>query len=173
VGPSAVPGSYWVIDGALLAGEYPAMFDREHTRARLSELLDVGIRTFVNLTETSESLTAYDDLLRELGGERGVETKHLRFSIRDHDVPAERDLMIRTLATIRNEIASGRPVYVHCWGGIGRTGTVIGCWLVEEGLAGENAIARIAELRAAAPDRTIRSPETDGQCRYVREWRRE
>jgi protein tyrosine/serine phosphatase len=159
------------VDGQLLAGEYPAAFDRGTTRARLSTFLDAGIRTFVNLTETSEPLTAYDDVVRELGVERGVETKHLRFSIRDHDVPVERDLMVRILATIRDEIAAGRPVYVHCWGGIGRTGTVIGCWLVEEGLAGVDAIARIAELRSTLPDRTIRSPETDEQCGYVCEWR--
>jgi len=164
-----IPGSYWLIDGALLAGEYPAPFDREQARTRLSKFLDAGIRTFVNLTETSEPLSAYDDVLQALGGERGVEAKHLRFSIPDHDVPGERDLMVRILAAIRDEIAAGRPVYVHCWGGIGRTGTVIGCWLVESGLSGADAIARIAELRSHISG-TIPSPETDGQCRYICEW---
>ena len=27
----------------------------------------------------------------------------------------------------------GRKVYVHCWGGVGRTGTVVGCYLVRQG----------------------------------------
>jgi protein tyrosine/serine phosphatase len=164
-----IPGSYWLIDGTLLAGEYPAVYAHEKTRVRLSKFLDAGIRTFVNLTETSEPLTAYDAVLEELGAERGIETKHVRFSIPDHDVPGERDQMVRILATIREEIAAGRPVYVHCWGGIGRTGTVIGCWLVEDGLAGADAIARIAELRSTITD-TIPSPETDEQCRYICEW---
>ena len=129
MGPPVRPivGSYWLVDGHLLAGEYPAAYDRAITRDRLSKFLDAGIRTFINLTETSEPLVAYDEVLRELAVEREVETKHLRFSIRDHDIPAERRLMVRILATIRDEIAAGRPVYVHCWGGIGRTGTVIGC----------------------------------------------
>ena len=78
--------------------------------------------------------------------------------------------MTRILTTIREEIAAGRPVYVHCWGGVGRTGTVVGCWLVDSGLAGPAAIERIAELRAATPDRERQSPETDAQCRYVCEW---
>ena len=36
------------------------------------------------------------------------------------------------------------PVYVHCWGGIGRTGTVVGCWLVRHGMTGDEALAEFA-----------------------------
>lgn len=78
--------------------------------------------------------------------------------------------MIDILRTIRDEIAAGRPVYVHCWGGIGRTGTVAGCWLVEDGLTGPEAIARIAELRWHTPDRSRSSPETGEQCDYICRW---
>jgi protein-tyrosine phosphatase len=78
--------------------------------------------------------------------------------------------MTRILATIRDEIAAGRPVYVHCWGGIGRTGTVIG-WAGRRGTDSTAAIERIAELRSDTADRRRRSPETDEQCRYIREWK--
>ena len=166
-----IPASYWLNDGMLLAGEYPGSYDLVATREKLAKFLDAGIRTFVNLTESSEPLTKYDGVLQDLSEERGLETKHLRFAIRDAAVPTEPDLMTRIVATIRDEIAAGRPVYVHCWGGIGRTGTVLGCWLVEEGLDGTAAIERIAELRSDTPDRGRRSPETDEQCRYIREWK--
>jgi protein-tyrosine phosphatase len=46
-------------------------------------------------------------------------------------------------------------------GRYGRTGTVVGCWLVEEGLTGDEALLRIAELRRATPDGHLRSPESD------------
>jgi protein-tyrosine phosphatase len=37
----------------------------------------------------------------------------------------------------------GEVVYVHCWRGIGRTGTVLACWLIEhEQLDGDEAIER-------------------------------
>ena len=61
--------------------------------------------------------------------------------------------------------------YERCWGGIGRTGTVVGCWLVTHAATqGDEAIKRIAELRMGTPDGARRSPETSEQCRLVREW---
>ncbi|MFZ5949388.1 MAG: fused DSP-PTPase phosphatase/NAD kinase-like protein [Candidatus Rifleibacteriota bacterium] len=32
-------------------------------------------------------------------------------------------------------MAAGKPVYVHCWGGLGRTGVVVGCWSRRHGEA--------------------------------------
>lgn len=165
-----IPNTYWLVDGIFLAGEYPGSANDEVARDKLLKFLDAGIRTFINLTEEGEPLADYSGLLRTLAEERGIEAKHVRHSVKDLGVPRERELMKRILATIREEIAVGRPVYIHCWGGIGRTGTAIGCWLVEEGLAGEAAIEKIAELRAGTPERWRRSPETDEQCRYIREW---
>lgn len=167
-----IPDSYWLIPGRLLAGEYPGTYIEADTREKLAKFLDAGIRTFINLTEARE-LSGYDHILRDLAAERGIETSHIRQSIRDYSTPRERGQMVEILATIRSEIEAGRAVYVHCWGGIGRTGTVVGCWLVEQGLTGDDALNRIAELRAGIPDSRIRSPESDEQCRYVREWRRE
>ena len=165
-----IPGSYWLIDGMVLAGPYPGADDDQEARDKVSRLLDAGIRTFIDLTEAGEPIAKYDGLLRSLAAERGIEAKHDRNAVRDHDVPGEREQMKRILATIREEMDAGRPVYVHCWGGIGRTGTVIGCWLVEEGLPGPEALERIAELRRGTGASSIRSPETDEQCRYVCEW---
>ena len=48
--------------------------------------------------------------------------------------------------------------------------TVIGCWLVEQGLAGDEAIARIAKLRKHTPDGPVPSPENEEQRRYICEW---
>ena len=75
------------------------------------------------------------------------------------------------LAAIDGSLAAGRTVYVHCFGGIGRTGTVIGCWLVRRGTPGEEAIAQIARWREGTPDEAIPSPETREQRDFVLAWR--
>ena len=53
-----IADSYWLVDGALLAGEYPATSDEAGTRAKLAKFLDAGIRTFIDLTESTDPLTA-------------------------------------------------------------------------------------------------------------------
>jgi protein tyrosine/serine phosphatase len=165
-----IRASYWVIQGELLAGAYPSAYDDAEARSKLGLFLDAGIRTFVDLTEETEPLRDYDDVLESVSAERGISCKRLRFGVRDRDVPTQ-DLLAKIVATIRDEIAAGRPVYVHCWGGIGRTGTIIGCWLVEAGLSGEEAIQKIVDLRRAAGDRPWQSPETEAQRRCICEWK--
>lgn len=37
-------------------------------------------------------------------------------------------------------------VYLHCWGGIGRTGTIVGCWLARNGFPGKAALCLAESL---------------------------
>lgn len=164
-----IPDSYWLIEGKLLAGEYPGHFDEDETREKLRAFLDAGIRSFIDLAETSDPLEPYDGLLREVAAEAGLDVRYRRMSIRDLGIPRE-GLMPAILAHIESELAEGRPVYFHCWGGIGRTGTVAGCWLVGQGHSCDEAFARIDALRAPTPDGYRRSPETDEQRAFVRNW---
>lgn len=75
------------------------------------------------------------------------------------------------LDAIDAQISNGRPVYLHCWGGVGRTGTIVGCWLARHGYAGNAALERLRELWSACPKSADRvSPEKLCQQRYVRDW---
>jgi hypothetical protein len=157
-----IPDSYRVRPG-LLAGEYPGAPTDDQARAKLERLLAAGVDLFLDLTETGEyNLNPYAPLLPE-----GVE--HRRIPIPDMGTPST-ETMTHTLDTIDAALADGRGVYVHCFGGIGRTGTVVGCHLVRHGLAGEAALARVAELRWGTPDGYRRSPETHAQRRMVVNW---
>ena len=167
LGPIA--DSYWVVNDLFLAGEYPGTHGNKGTLAKIAKITAAGIRTFIDLTEADEPLEKYNAVLQTVAERDGFEAKHIRHPIPDLGLPA-REQMKHILTTIREETEAGRPVYVHCWGGVGRTGTVVGCWLAEQGLTGTEALERIAEIRQHTPDGHRRSPETEAQRRFVCEW---
>jgi protein-tyrosine phosphatase len=77
------------------------------------------------------------------------------------------------LDTIDQAVNSRKAVYVHCWGDVGRTGTVIGCWLLRHRLAEpSNVLDVLRQLRQPDRQRGHRmSPETPVQQRFVQAWR--
>jgi hypothetical protein len=162
--------SYWVEPNRFLAGEYPGSFDPETARRRLEAFLEAGITIFVDLTQSQE-LAPYEAILKEQAQAYGLTVTYQRISIRDYGTPS-RETMAHILNTIDNALASGQTVYVHCWGGVGRTGTAVGCYLVRHGRTGEQALGQIAEWWQHVPKRSkySRSPETDEQCEFIRNW---
>ena len=69
----------------------------------------------------------------------GFGARHIRRPIRDVDIPTVAE-MRETLAEIRAALDAGETVYVHCWGGVGRTGTVVACLLVHDGYSAADAL---------------------------------
>jgi hypothetical protein len=161
---------YWLAP-RLMAGEYPGAPTVALARPRLQAILDAGVSFFVDLTMPGE-LVAYELLLPALAGPGGREVQHRRLPIRDLGVPRRAE-MVAILDTIDGALAAGETVYFHCWGGIGRTGTVAGCWLVRHGATGAAALATVAERFATVgkASRLPRSPETEEQMAYVMRWR--
>jgi hypothetical protein len=164
----ADPDCYWVEPGVLLAGEYPGDPLEAIARRKLGALIDCGVRTFVDLTEERE-LRGYDEWLLDEAAQRGVDVAYHRHAVRDMDVPTPEGM--RAILDRIGQASRDHAVYVHCWGGIGRTGTVVGCWMVEkEGRTAIEALGRIEELRQEVPERYTRSPETDEQCAFIVRW---
>lgn len=160
--------SYWVVDGLLLAGPHPGPYDEVTARERLAMFLAAGFELFVDLTHPDE-VPSYEGLLRDEASARGRAVEYARAPIRDRGVPA-RDDLAAVLASINRATSEKRRTYVHCWGGIGRTGTVIGCWLAQNGHAGEAALERLKQLRVSCDGGIWRSPETEEQREMVRTW---
>lgn len=150
--------TYWVVEGHLLAGPYP----REPQQ--IAQLLAAGIRSFLDLTEPGQR-KPYDATLPE-----GI--VYLRAAIRDFDVPSDAEQMRQILGHIRAQHEAGHPVYLHCNAGIGRTGTVAGCWLVEAGFPGEEALIELNRLwKQSVVSRTYPViPATEEQRAFVRRW---
>lgn len=174
--PVPFPRSYWIIPGLLMGGEYPGARDPEKAREKISRLLDAGVRRIVNLMEEDESdhagspFTTYEDLLEELSRERNIQSAVIRFPVVDMGIPGP-GTMRKILNTIDGAVEQGKAVYVHCWGGIGRTGTVAGCFLIRHGLAHcENVLEKIACLRINDPESYRISPEGTEQRKFVQNW---
>ena len=157
-----IENCYWVVQGELLAGEYPRDRDDKASSEKLSRLISAGITAFIDLTEEGE-LEPYAQWLGT--------ASHQRFPIHDASVPDSLSLTAGALNAIDQHIEDGEIVYVHCFEGIGRTGTIIGCWLARHGRTGRIALARLHELWRQCPKSRFRkSPETRVQEEYILRW---
>ncbi|RZK33204.1 MAG: hypothetical protein EOO61_15710 [Hymenobacter sp.] len=162
-----LPNSYWATP-AVLGCEYPGDLKLEAARDKLSALLNAGITDFFDLTESHE-LKPYEKLLYQLAAERNIRVHYQRFSIRDIDIPTPETLEA-VLAGLAATVAAGRKAVVHCWGGVGRTGTIIGCYLVRhQQMTGSESLAYIARewQSVAKSHRKPKSPETTAQYQLV------
>jgi len=165
-----IPNAYWVKPGRFLAGDYPGGADDNRTRTRVHNLLAVGVTLFLDLTEVSEHRSKpYAHLLEAESGNLGQAIEYHRIPIRDWQVPTL-EVMTHILDTIDTALDAGQVIYVHCFAGLGRTGTVVGCYLARHGLHGEAALAEIARLRHDLPTGKIASPEVEVQRQMVRRW---
>lgn len=173
-----IEDSYVVPGTRLVAGEYPGSppgTSAPDSEAKLARFLDAGITAFIDLTDPRDRLDPYDESLRALAAARGLEVFREQLTIRDMDV-CDATQMRRVLDAIDAHLDAGRNVYVHCWGGIGRTGMAVGCWLVRHGRTGEQALADVSALfRTMSPSKVRQhegwgSPQTEPQRAMVRGW---
>ncbi len=161
--PRPVKFCYWVDCGNLLAGEYPRSLDEQASIEKMRALRQAGIEIFIDLTSKEDGLITYEHFLD--GAQR------FNYPILDVSVPEKPEQMINILDAIDLYLGKGRKVYVHCWGGIGRTGVVVGCWLARHNGGGKNGLALLQELWKDNPKSALRdSPETPEQIKYVLHW---
>lgn len=145
---------YWLADGAVLAGRHPGV-------GGAAGLLAAGITHTVDLTAPGEPLDRYD----------ASGLQRLRHPVSDFGVPTL-DGMAATLAAVRQALDGGGRVYLHCRAGIGRTGTVAACLLVEQGLSADEALALLARKFAVTAQHALgaKSPEMPDQRAFVARW---
>ena len=111
-------------NGIIYAGEYPGDKYGEKATEKLKHMHHFGIRHFIDLTEEGE-LAPYSHLLPS-------DTTYTRFPIRDCGAPKSIESVQRLLLRIEELKKMDGYVYVHCWGGVGRTGTIVACYLSQK-----------------------------------------
>ena len=154
--------SYY-IDGKLFAGEYPGDKYEEQAEAKLKIMHHFGVRHFVDLTEEGE-LRPYRQLLPS-------DTSYLRFPIRDVNVPKSVEAVHQLIDKMEYLMQQDGYTYLHCWGGVGRTGTIVACYearQMEEPTL-EKALAVMRSRFSKMPKAShSKSPETQEQIDFVR-----
>lgn len=158
--------AWWVQPGRLLAGEYPGDPDAPGARQKVALLIDAGVRTFVDLTTPADPLAPYAPLVAQAAQARQLDLRHERFAIPDLGV-VDDDRYDVAARIIEAGLTRG-AVYVHCWGGIGRTGTVIGCVLADQGLPYDDVLERLETLRSGSRKAGRPAPEMPLQREVLR-----
>lgn len=158
LGLTHLPGKHGV------SGRYPGLVYRRVLSDDLAALVRQGIRHLLLLVEDHELRLWGDPAIVAVAARSGITVR--RHPLPDGTAPPSVSEMIRVLDDLRAQRREG-DVAVACMGGVGRTGTVAACALVEAGLTADAAIDRVRRVRH--PD----AVETAEQRTFVRRYARE
>ena len=125
----------------------------------LDVLLNEGTSALACLMEDHE--LAPNGLVELLPRARSRGLDVLRLPIRDGGIPEDIAGVDKLLDAIEDRVSRGRRVVIHCLGGLGRTGTVAGCFLVRRGMTTAEAVELLHRARSD------RCPENETQRAFV------
>jgi hypothetical protein len=200
--------SNWLIPNRLMVGRYPHVSpvtkagapSPEEAWNHHVELAKAGCNIFLALQEelpaqdddeqwpastTSDGFSRYHSLALDVNRELGnAPPSFLRFPIQDFCTPDSMAELMRLLLRLRDRILlNDDVVYVHCWGGRGRAGTVGACLQLlladSSATSAEEALELVQrgyETREGVGGVTGvggKSPETEQQREFVRAFARE
>jgi atypical dual specificity phosphatase len=132
----------WLIEGEIAGMAKPAssVYDFEF-------LKDNGFEAIVSLSE----LPLSEVLIEEFG----FTVKHI--PVRDFEAPTLEQIE-NFVAFAENVRSEGKKLVVHCDAGIGRTGTMLACYLVSKGYSAADAIEEV-RIRRPGSLETIEQEE--------------
>lgn len=149
----------------VFAGEHP-LFDiyKSSIRGNIPMLLKFGITVFLDLTQSYE-VPEYASFLPS-------DVQRISFPIRNCDVPSSVESVIglfRRLELLMHEQPRAK-LYIHCHGGVGRTGTIVACYYIYfEHLSFEESLDKMKRKYAQSPrSRIMDAPETKRQIEFIK-----
>ena len=125
-----LPNFSWMIESRLAGASYP------HSEDAIALLQKLGVQALLSLSEEA--------LPTEFSRKYKLQIEHLPLA--DFTAPTLEQVE-RALAIIDGFLGHDLPVAVHCGAGLGRTGTILACYLVSQGSSARNAIGQVRTRR--------------------------
>lgn len=114
---------YRIGEARIWGAEYPGDSIESLAKEKLAHAIKFGITHFIDLTQEGE-LPPYQQFLPDDGS-----VSYLRFPIRDAHAPKSIEDVLALTKYIDEVLQNPQNgIYLHCWGGVGRTATIAGCW---------------------------------------------
>lgn len=129
----------------------------------LGALVAAGVRVLVGLIEDSEIERCKLQRLYPRAQALGLEV--LRLPIVDGATPKDLGAVEALLQAIDAREAQGKRVVIHCMGGLGRTGTIAGCYLARRGLPHAKILETLVRVRGDK-----RCPENPTQKQFIADY---
>jgi len=165
--------SNWAIPDVLIAGAYPGSLSLEEAKKKTRALVECGVSLFLNLLDRGERnrFNPYDEHIRNHSSDLQKPLPvYVWLPIQDQHVADDQNLLPVLLKLLQCLRQPQPPlIYVHCWGGHGRTGTIISLLLgALYDLEADLALALCNAYHSQRVVRKSRSPQAAAQFDQVK-----
>ncbi len=144
----------------LYAGEYPGDKNGEKAEDKLSQITHFGVKHFIDFTDDGE-FPPYQHLLPK-------DCSYMRFPIQNYGIPQSIEFVDKIIKYIKDLLTQNDGyIYMHCIGGVGRTGTIAGCFLADETF--DKTMEKLRECFSKMPkSKRCTTPENNAQESFIR-----